>query len=35
MAEQDNILNIEAVDELPEQQIEKPIKIKNYFHLND
>ena len=28
MAEQDNIPNIEAVEELPEPQIETPIKIK-------
>ena len=35
MAEQDNIPNIEAVEELPEPQIETPIKIKNQFQLND
>ena len=36
MAEQDNnIPNIEAVEELPEPQIETPIKIKNQCHLND
>ena len=47
MAEQDNIQpqsggmalsgrpNIEAVEELPEPQIETPIKIKNHCHLND